>query len=151
MFKLKTNSWNINENINEYRFGYEYLVGWCLHLLFCCICYVGTCSCYVAICCILILFSYIHVSHVICRVFSRRGSRLLRIWSSLSRYISRICLLIKYKVHISDYIPYFYTFFPSGCLITWWDVYLWYIYFHFFFGSSRAKETMANFSENLRR
>ena len=49
-------------------------------------------------------------SHVVCWVFSRCGSRLLRIWSSLSRYISRICSLIKYKVHISDYIPYFYTF-----------------------------------------
>ena len=76
---------------------------------------------------------YIHGSHVVCWVISRCGSRLLRIWSSLSRYISRICSLIKYKVHISDYIPYVYKFFPSGCLITWWDVYLWYIYCHFFF------------------
>ena len=127
------------------------IVGWCLHLLFSCICYVDIYSYYVAIWCILRLFSYMHDSHVVCWVFSRCGSRLLRIWSSLLRYISRICSLIIYKVHISDYIPYFYTFFPAGCLITWWDVYLWYIYCHFFFGSSRAKETMANFSGNLRR
>ena len=78
-------------------------------------------------------YYYLHAcSHVVCWVFSRCGSRLLRIWSSLSRYISRICSLIIYKVHISDYISYFYTFFPAGCLITWWDVYLWYIYCLFF-------------------
>ena len=68
----------------------------------------------------------------VCWVFSRCIWRLLRIWSSLSCYISRICLIIIYKVHISDYILYFYTFFLAGCLITWWDVYLWYIYCHFF-------------------
>ena len=126
------------------------LVGWCLHLLFVCIAMLA----YIVIMLLYVVYRYYCLytcSHVVCWVFSRCGSRLLRIWSSLSRYISRICLLIKYKVHISDYIPYFYTFFPSGCLITWWDVYLWYIYCHFFFGSSRAKETMANFSENLRR
>ena len=112
------------------------------------ICYVGMYSYYVAIWCILRLFSYMHDSHVVCWVISRCGLRLLRIWSSLSRYISRICSLIKYKVHISDYIPYFYTFFPFGmphylmrCIFV---IYI----LSFFFGSSRAKETLQKFSVN---
>ena len=60
VIKWKTNSLNINENMNEYLLVMDVswmIVGWYCICCFYFICYVGIYSYYVAICCILILLS----------------------------------------------------------------------------------------------